>query len=79
MQPGAPFSLGKVLAFDHGNKAVSVAAESGCVAVCIHLPHAHTVAVDRTTHLMYLPLEDVGGKRLPRIMECVSEIAGSRN
>ena len=94
MQVGAPFSVGRdpdVLAFDNGTKRLYVAAESGDIAVFhevnrtlepeggIHLPHGHTVAVDPTTHLVYFPLEDVGGKPLLRIMERVSEVAGSRN
>jgi hypothetical protein len=33
------------------------------------MPHAHTVAVDPRTHLVYFPLEDVGGKPVLRIMK----------
>jgi hypothetical protein len=31
-------------------------------------PHAHSVAVDPTTHLVYVPLEDVGGRPVLRIL-----------
>jgi len=94
MQVGAPLSVGRdpdVLAFDNGTKRLYVAAESGDVTVfhelnrtlepegSIHLPHGHTVAVDPVTHLVYFPLEDVGGKPLLRIMECVDGVGGSRN
>ncbi len=70
-----------VLAFDPGLKRLYVSAESGTVTVFqengTHLkeidrfntPHAHTVAVDPGTHLVYFPLEDVGGRPLLRIMK----------
>jgi YVTN family beta-propeller protein len=32
------------------------------------LPHAHTVAVDPTTHLVYVPLQDLDGKPTLRIL-----------
>jgi hypothetical protein len=32
------------------------------------LPHAHTVAVDQATHVVYLPLEDVDEHSIIRIM-----------
>jgi hypothetical protein len=32
-------------------------------------PAAHSVAVDPTTHLVYLPLEDVEGKPVLRILQ----------
>jgi hypothetical protein len=32
------------------------------------LPHAHTVSVDTATHLVYLPLQDVGGRPVLRIL-----------
>ena len=62
-----------VLAFDPGPGLLYVAAESGSVSVFkqsgkrlaslgrLALPHAHTVSVDPGTHLVYLPLEDIGG------------------
>ena len=31
-------------------------------------PHAHSVAVDPTTHRVYVPLEDVNGKPVLRIL-----------
>jgi hypothetical protein len=57
-----------------------VSAESGNVTVLqktdhglrllgqFHMPHAHTVAVDPRTHLVYFPLENVSGHPLLRIM-----------
>jgi hypothetical protein len=85
-QVGPPFSVGKdpdVLAFDISAKRLYVAAESGHVTVFqeanraleplgdLHMPHAHTVAVDQKTHLVYFPLEDIDGKPVLRIMEWV--------
>jgi hypothetical protein len=32
------------------------------------MPHAHSVAVDPATHLVYFPLENVGGQPVLRIM-----------
>lgn len=73
-----------VLAFDPTWRRLYVSAESGTVAVFterggagrvtlhhdgnIMMPHAHTVAVDPRTHLVYVPLENVGGKPVLRIM-----------
>lgn len=69
-----------VLAFDPGRKRLYVAAESGTVTVFdlrgrklrllgqIQMPHAHTVAVDPSTHLVYFPLQDIDGHPLLRIM-----------
>ena len=69
-----------VLAFDPGLKRLYVSAESGTVSVFqetdrrVHrlrqfdMPHAHTVAVDPKSHLVYFPLENVGGRPLLRIM-----------
>jgi hypothetical protein len=34
----------------------------------IKAPHAHTVAVDPRTHRVYLPLENVGGRPVLRIL-----------
>ncbi len=63
-----------VLAFDPGLQRLYVAAESGTVTVFhltgltlqplgqLYLPHAHTVAVDAATHLVYFPLQDLHGK-----------------
>jgi len=69
-----------VLAFDPGLQRLYVAAESGTVTVfqyqnltlrllgSLHMPHAHSVAVDPRTHLVYLPLENVNGHPLLRIL-----------
>lgn len=69
-----------VLAFDPGLKRLYVSAESGTVSVFqeegrglralgqFFMPHAHTVSVDPKTHLVYFPLEDIGGRPLLRIM-----------
>ena len=69
-----------VLAFDPGWRRLYVAAESGVVAVfaeqgptlrrigTLTLPHAHSVAVDPATHRVYLPLEDLGGRPVLRIL-----------
>ena len=70
-----------VLAFDPGLKRLYVSAESGTVTVFqlngtaltqlaqFKMPHAHTVAVDPRTHLVYFPLESVAGKPILRIMK----------
>lgn len=62
-----------VLALDPGLRRLYVASESGVVTVFdvggtvrqlakgSAGPNAHSVAVDRNTHLVYLPLTDVGG------------------
>lgn len=69
-----------VLAFDPGLQLLYVSAESGVVTVFretgrdvqqvsqFRLPHAHTVAVDPRTHMVYLPLENVAGHPLLRIL-----------
>ncbi len=74
-----------VLAFDPGWGRLYVSAESGTVSVFteqlaagavtlhhdgdLYMPHAHTVAVDPRTHLVYFPLENVDGKPILKIME----------
>jgi YVTN family beta-propeller protein len=70
-----------VLAFDPGLKLLYVSAESGHVTVFreqgktlvsegeFFMPHAHTVCVDPDTHLVYFPLQDIGGHPILRIME----------
>jgi len=70
-----------VLAFDPGLRLLYVSAESGQVRVFredekalvlvggIDMPHAHTVSVDPDTHLVYFPLENVGGHPVLRIMK----------
>jgi DNA-binding beta-propeller fold protein YncE len=71
-----------VLAFDTSLKRLYVSAESGVVTVFavrgrsltklgqgLLAPHAHTVAVDSTTHLVYFPLESgSAGRPQLRIM-----------
>lgn len=73
-----------VLAFDAGLGRLYVSSESGAVSVFrlrgrelvlegeLSMPHAHTVAVDPKTHLVYFPLENIDGRPLLRIMENVS-------
>ena len=73
-----------VLAFDHGLGRLYVACESGVVSVFdardrvlnavgdYRAPHAHSVAVDPATHRVYLPLENVGGRPVLRIMRPVT-------
>jgi DNA-binding beta-propeller fold protein YncE len=69
-----------VLAFDPGWRVLYVASESGVVAVFdarqpnlrplgdYRAPHAHTIAVDPASHLVYLPLENVAGNPVLRIL-----------
>ena len=69
-----------VLAFDSIWRKLYVASESGIVSVFaeregrlqlegeVRIPHAHTVSVDPRSHLVYLPLQDVDGHPLLRIM-----------
>ena len=70
-----------VLAFDPGLGRLYVASESGTISVFkesgkelvsegeMVMPHAHTVCVDPTSHLVYLPLENLDGHPILRIME----------
>jgi DNA-binding beta-propeller fold protein YncE len=69
-----------VLAFDPTLRRLYVAAESGVVAVFeerddalvqlgwYRAPHAHSVAVDPGTHRVYLPLANVGGRPVLRVL-----------
>jgi DNA-binding beta-propeller fold protein YncE len=69
-----------VLAFDPGLDRLYVASESGVVSVLtersgklmhngnITIAHAHTIAVDPRTHMVYLPLSNVRGHPILRIM-----------
>lgn len=69
-----------VLAYDATMKLLYVSAESGTVSVFreagrdlepvgqCSMPRAHTVSVDPRTHLVYFPLENLGGKPVLRIM-----------
>ena len=83
MRVTAEHAVGKepdVLAFDPGLRRLYVASESGSVTVfsaedsallrlgTYTAPHAHTVAVDPTTHEVYLPLAEVNGQPLLRIL-----------
>lgn len=70
-----------VLAFDPGWRRLYVAAESGSITVLeergdglvpaglLQLPQAHSVSVSPATHLLYVPLADVGGRPVLRILE----------
>lgn len=71
-----------VLALDEGLHRLYVAAESGVLAVFeeegtglrklgqgFFAANAHTLAVDQQTHRVYLPLRDIGGRPVLRIME----------
>lgn len=69
-----------VLAWDAGLQRLYVASESGGLTIFVtdgkglraietlRAPHAHTVSVDPRTHRVYLPLENVGGRPLLRIL-----------
>lgn len=69
-----------VLAWDPGWRRLYVASESGVVSAFavdgielrplgeLRVPHAHTVAVDPRTHRVYLPLENLGGRPVLRIL-----------
>lgn len=69
-----------VLAFDPVWRRLYVAAESGVVTVFdeigsrlklvgeIKAPHAHSVAVDPDTHRVYLPLQNIDGRPVLRIL-----------
>jgi DNA-binding beta-propeller fold protein YncE len=79
-----------VLAFDPGWRRLYVAAESGSITAfeeragglvrvgALELPDAHSVAVSPTTHLLYVPLADVGGRPVLRIMEASAPPAAGR-
>jgi DNA-binding beta-propeller fold protein YncE len=74
-----------VLAFDPGLRRLYVASESGDVAVfnegedrlepagTYRAAHAHSVAVDPRTHEVFLPLADVNGRPVLRILRPGSE------
>jgi DNA-binding beta-propeller fold protein YncE len=73
-----------VLAFDPGLRRLYVASESGVVSVFredgdtletlgrYRAPNAHSVAVDPITHRVYLPLMNVHGRPVLRILEPTS-------
>lgn len=71
-----------VLTFDAANQILYVSSETGVISVFrlkgaditkvsegIIARHAHTVCADPQTHLLYLPLENVNGKPVLRIMK----------
>jgi DNA-binding beta-propeller fold protein YncE len=70
-----------VLAWDPGWRRLYVASESGVLSALwatgdtllplgdLQAPHAHTVSVDPRTHRVYLPLENVGGRPVLRVLE----------
>ena len=71
-----------VLAFDPGLRRLYVAAENGPLTMfdvqknkvskigeVFVADKAHTVSVDKNTHRLYFPLENVNGKPVLRIME----------
>jgi len=87
MRTTATFAVGDdpdVLALDASLGRLYVASESGTVSVfaedgaslrrlgSIHAPHAHSVAVDQSTHRVYLPLQNVNGRPVMRIMTATS-------
>jgi DNA-binding beta-propeller fold protein YncE len=69
-----------VVTMDPERRRLYVAAESGMIyAFDVHgdsltllawymAPHAHSVEVDPASHLIYVPLEDVGGRPVLRIL-----------
>ena len=69
-----------VLEMDPERRRLFVAAESGVISAFdvrgdslvplprYTAPHAHSVAVDPASHLVYVPLEDLGGKPVLRIL-----------
>ena len=70
-----------VLAMDPARRRLFVAAESGVISAfdvsgdslvalpSYRAPRAHSVAVDPATHLLYVPLESVGGTPTLRILQ----------
>ncbi len=70
-----------VLAVDPALGRIYVACESGVVNVFratesglanvgeLRIPHAHTVAVDLATHLVYLPIQNLGGRPVLEIYQ----------
>jgi DNA-binding beta-propeller fold protein YncE len=72
-----------VLAWDAGWRRLYVASEGGLLSAfqadgaTLHpvgeyrAPHAHTVSVDPRTHRIYLPLEDIAGKPVLRVLEAI--------
>lgn len=88
MRTTATFGVGDgpdVLALDRGLNRLYVASESGTVSVFqqkgqtltplgkIYAPNAHSIAVDPSTHRVYLPLKNVNGHPVMRIMKPAME------
>ncbi len=86
MQVTATAGVGEgpdVLAFDPEWHRLYVATEGGGLWVyrvqerrlvteaALDLPHAHTVSVDTSTHLVYLPLQNVEGRPILRLLSGV--------
>lgn len=69
----AASETGTVVAFDVASDGTVSELGRGLVA-----PHAHSVAVDPTTHRVYFPLENVDGHPVLRIMEPISGISHAR-
>ena len=69
-----------VLAMDSERRSLFVASESGAITAfdvrgdsllplpSYEAPHAHSVAVDPATHLLYVPLENLSGRPVLRIL-----------
>jgi DNA-binding beta-propeller fold protein YncE len=69
-----------VLAMDPAHARLFIASESGVISAFdigsdslvplarYEAPHAHSVAVDPATHLVYLPLQSIGGRPVLRIL-----------
>lgn len=71
-----------VLAYDAGLRRLYVGCEGGQLAIfqidakghaspleTLDIPHAHTVAVDPRNHRVYLPIENLNGRPVLRILE----------
>jgi DNA-binding beta-propeller fold protein YncE len=89
MRVTSEYRVGKepdVLAFDPGMRRLYVASESGVVTVLSELddrlevlgtytaPGAHSVAVNPVTHEVYLPLANIGGRPVLRILVPVDSL-----
>jgi DNA-binding beta-propeller fold protein YncE len=87
MRVTSTYAVGRgpdVLAFDAGLQRLYVASESGVVTIFEELenrlqvlgtyiaPQAHSVAVNPVTHEVYLPLADIGGRPVLRILHSLS-------
>jgi DNA-binding beta-propeller fold protein YncE len=90
----ATHAVGKgpdVLAWDAGWRRLYVASEGGVLSAfavdgsvlqplgAYQAPHAHTVSVDPKTHRVYLPLEDIGGQPVLRVLVVSDAGGGARD